>query len=81
MMVFIFYQIFKVIKVIKKMIIINKINLHFKLNNRNNIKRDLKIHKRLKSMNKIVFKIQNNRMGKKILNILNRNINKIVEKN
>ena len=62
------------------MIIINKINLHFKLNNRNNIKRDLKIRKRLKSMNKIVFKIQNNRMGKKILNILNRNINKIVEK-
>ena len=81
MMVFIFYQIFKVIKVIKKMIIINKINLHFKLNNMNNIKRDLKIRKRLKSMNKIVFKIQNNKMGKKILNILNRNINKIVEKN
>jgi hypothetical protein len=63
------------------MIIINKINLHFKLNNMNNIKRDLKIRKRLKSMNKIVFKIQNNKMGKKILNILNRNINKIVEKN
>ncbi len=63
------------------MIIIKKINLHFKLNNRNKIKRDLKIHKRLKIMNRIAFKIQNNRMGKKILNILNRNINKIVEKN